>query len=46
MNAPSAYIDAYSENKVLYRKTTVNGVEVLNIQIILRMFYIMLSLVY
>jgi hypothetical protein len=28
MNAPSAYVDAYSVNKVLYRKTLVNGVEI------------------
>lgn len=28
MTAPSAYVDTYSENKVLYRKTTVGGVEV------------------
>lgn len=28
MTAPSAYEDTYSENKVLYRKTTINGVEV------------------
>lgn len=28
MTAPSAYEDSYSENKVLYRKITVNGVEV------------------
>ncbi len=28
MTAPSAYQDSYSENKILYRKITVNGVEV------------------
>ncbi|NUY81483.1 hypothetical protein HUK80_11290 [Flavobacterium sp. MAH-1] len=28
MTAPSAYADSYSENKILYRKITVNGVEV------------------
>ncbi|RYJ43196.1 hypothetical protein NU09_1534 [Flavobacterium beibuense] len=28
MMAPSAYVDSYSENKILYRKTTVNGIEV------------------
>ncbi|MGO4904702.1 hypothetical protein [Flavobacterium sp. W20_MBD1_R3] len=28
MTAPSAYSDSYSENKVLYRKTLVNGVEI------------------
>ena len=28
MTAPSAYADSYSENKVLYRKTIVNAVEV------------------
>ena len=28
MTAPSAYIDSYSENKVLYKKTVSNGVEV------------------
>jgi len=28
MNAPSAYVDTYSVNKVLYRKTLVNGVEI------------------
>lgn len=28
MVAPSAYLDTYSENKVLYRKVTINGVEV------------------
>ena len=27
MNAPSAYLDSYSENKVLYKKTLINGVE-------------------
>ncbi|MFM2213355.1 MAG: hypothetical protein RL427_618 [Bacteroidota bacterium] len=27
MNAPSAYLDAYSENKVLYKKVSINGVE-------------------
>lgn len=28
MTAPSAYEDSYSENKILYRKVTVNGVEI------------------
>lgn len=28
MTAPSAYVDTYSENKILYRKVTINGVEV------------------
>ncbi len=28
MNAPSAYLDSYSENKILYKKTIINGVEV------------------
>lgn len=28
MIAPSAYVDTYSENKILYRKTLINGVEV------------------
>ncbi|RAR72791.1 hypothetical protein [Flavobacterium aciduliphilum] len=28
MNAPSAYLDTYSENKILYKKITVNGVTV------------------
>ncbi|WP_294820126.1 hypothetical protein [uncultured Flavobacterium sp.] len=28
MTAPSAYIDTYSDNKVLYRKVSVNGTEV------------------
>lgn len=28
MTAPSAYTDTYSENKVLYRKTVLNGVEI------------------
>lgn len=28
MTAPSAYIDSYSENKILYRKINVGGVEV------------------
>jgi hypothetical protein len=27
MNAPSAYLDSYSENKVLYKKIVVNSVE-------------------
>lgn len=27
MNAPSAYLDTYSENKILYKKVTINGVE-------------------
>lgn len=28
MTAPSAYLDSYSENKILYRKVTINGIEV------------------
>lgn len=28
MNGPSAYLDAYSENKILYKKVTIGGVEV------------------
>lgn len=28
MTAPSAYADSYSENKVLYRKTIVNAIEI------------------
>lgn len=28
MNAPSAYLDTYSENKILYKKVIINGVEV------------------
>lgn len=28
MNAPSAYVDSYSENKILYRKIAVGGTEV------------------
>ncbi|THD31068.1 MAG: hypothetical protein DI588_13130 [Flavobacterium johnsoniae] len=28
MTAPSAYVDSYSENKILYRKITIGGVEV------------------
>lgn len=28
MTAPSAYEDTYSENRILYRKTLVNGIEV------------------
>jgi hypothetical protein len=28
MNAPSAYLDTYSENKILYKKGIINGVEV------------------
>lgn len=28
MNAPSAYPDTYSDNKILYKKTTIGGVEV------------------
>jgi hypothetical protein len=28
MNAPSAYVDSYSENKILYRKVLVGGFEV------------------
>lgn len=27
MNAPSAYLDSYSENKILYKKILLNGVE-------------------
>ena len=27
MNAPSAYLDSYSENKILYKKIIVNGVD-------------------
>lgn len=27
MNAPSAYVDSYSENKILYKKVIINGVE-------------------
>ncbi|MEZ4874405.1 MAG: hypothetical protein R2793_02865 [Flavobacteriaceae bacterium] len=27
MNAPSAVLDTYSENKILYKKETINGVE-------------------
>jgi len=27
MTAPSAYIDSYSENKILYKKTIIDGVE-------------------
>jgi hypothetical protein len=27
MTAPSAYIDTYSDNKILYQKTILNGVE-------------------
>lgn len=27
MNAPSAYLDTYSENKILYKKTIVNALE-------------------
>jgi len=27
MVAPSAYVDEYSENKILYKKATINGVE-------------------
>ncbi|MGC4041255.1 MAG: hypothetical protein QM710_10830 [Flavobacterium sp.] len=27
MNAPSAYLDTYSDNKILYKKIIVNGVE-------------------
>jgi hypothetical protein len=27
MNAPSAYLDSYSENKVLYKKVLISGVE-------------------
>lgn len=27
MNAPSAYLDTYSDNKILYKKITVGGVE-------------------
>ncbi|WP_339888695.1 hypothetical protein [uncultured Flavobacterium sp.] len=28
MNAPSAYLDSYSENKVLYKKVLISGIEV------------------
>lgn len=28
MNAPSAYLDTYSENKILYKKVTFNGAEI------------------
>jgi hypothetical protein len=28
MTAPSAYLDSYSENKILYKKTVVSGVDV------------------
>lgn len=28
MNAPSSYLDSYSENKVLYKKVVISGVEV------------------
>ncbi|MFV8342802.1 hypothetical protein [Flavobacterium sp. XS2P39] len=28
MTAPSAYADSYSDNKVLYRKTTINSIEI------------------
>ncbi len=28
MTAPSAYVDSYSENKILYKKTNIGGVEV------------------
>ena len=28
MSAPSAYLDTYSENKILYKKTIVNGISV------------------
>ncbi|POY40330.1 hypothetical protein C3L50_06700 [Flavobacterium alvei] len=28
MVAPSAYLDSYSDNKILYKKTIINGVEV------------------
>jgi len=28
MNAPSAYVDSYSENKILYKKVNIGGVEV------------------
>ncbi|MDI9255892.1 hypothetical protein [Flavobacterium sedimenticola] len=28
MNAPSAYLDSYSENKILYKKVVVNGVDI------------------
>lgn len=27
MNAPSAYLDTYSDNKILYKKTIISGVE-------------------
>ncbi|HEX9151242.1 MAG TPA: hypothetical protein VF842_04125 [Flavobacterium sp.] len=29
MTAPSAYADSYSDNKILYRKTTINSMEIL-----------------
>jgi hypothetical protein len=28
MTAPSAYVDTYSENKILYKKTAVDGIEI------------------
>ena len=28
MSAPSAYIDSYSENKILYKKTVLNGISI------------------
>ena len=28
MSAPSAYLDTYSENKILYKKTVINGISV------------------
>lgn len=28
MSAPSAYVDSYSENKILYKKSVLNGVEI------------------
>ena len=28
MNSPSAYLDTYSDNKVLYKKVIINGIEV------------------
>jgi len=28
MSSPSAYLDSYSENKILYKKTTANGITV------------------
>lgn len=31
MTAPSAYLDSYSENKILYRKTFSNGVEIFEV---------------